>query len=133
MGIVDGNCRVGIYIHLLDLTRNRSEKCNLRFLAEIEPAALRFRYIALTNWATQRAVVELFPSTIPIKYYSFEWDATKILVKVNHYLITKQIAKNLLRVLYNRLYKYTLYPKSPPIEITLLLLNVRCYTSGNLK
>jgi hypothetical protein len=31
-----------IYIHLLDLTRNRSRKCNFRPLAGIEPAALRF-------------------------------------------------------------------------------------------
>jgi hypothetical protein len=30
MGIVNGNCRVKIYRHLLDLTRNRREKCNLR-------------------------------------------------------------------------------------------------------
>jgi hypothetical protein len=42
MGIVNGNCRVEIYIHLLDLTRNRSEKCNFRSLAGIEPTALRF-------------------------------------------------------------------------------------------
>jgi hypothetical protein len=35
MGIVDGNSRVEIYIHLLDLTRNRSEKCNFRSLAGI--------------------------------------------------------------------------------------------------
>ena len=43
---------VEIYIHLLDLTTNRSEKCNLSSLAGIEPAALRFRCSALTNWAT---------------------------------------------------------------------------------
>ena len=30
MGTAAGNCRVEIYIHLLDLTRNRSEKCNFR-------------------------------------------------------------------------------------------------------
>ena len=38
--IVKGHCRVEIYIHLLDLTRKRSEKCNFRSLAGIEPAAL---------------------------------------------------------------------------------------------
>jgi hypothetical protein len=31
-GLVDGNYRVEIYIHLLDLTRNRSEKCNYKSL-----------------------------------------------------------------------------------------------------
>jgi hypothetical protein len=36
-GLVDGNYRVEIYIHLLDLTRNSCEKCNFRFLAGIEP------------------------------------------------------------------------------------------------
>jgi hypothetical protein len=45
MGIVDGNCRVEIYIHFLELTRNRSEKCNFRSLARIEPAALRLSQI----------------------------------------------------------------------------------------
>ena len=50
-GIVDGNHRVKIYIHLLDLTRNRSEKWNFRSLSGIEPAALRFRCSALNNWA----------------------------------------------------------------------------------
>ena len=35
MGIVDGNYRVGIYIHLLHLTRsNKCEKCNFRSLEE---------------------------------------------------------------------------------------------------
>jgi hypothetical protein len=43
MCIVDENCRVEIYIQLSNLTRNRSEKCNFRSLAGIEPAALRFR------------------------------------------------------------------------------------------
>ena len=46
---VDGNCQVEIYIYLLYLTRNRSEKCNFMSLAGIEPAALRFQCSALTN------------------------------------------------------------------------------------
>ena len=53
MGIVDGNCRVEIYIHWLDLTGYSCKKCNFRSLARIEPAALRFRCSALTNWATE--------------------------------------------------------------------------------
>jgi hypothetical protein len=40
MSIVDGNCRVELNIHLLDLTQNRSEKCTFRSLAGIEPAGL---------------------------------------------------------------------------------------------
>ena len=38
-----------IYIHLLDLTRNRSEKCNFRSVAGIEPAALRLWRSALNR------------------------------------------------------------------------------------
>ena len=37
-GIVDGNCGVEIDIHQLDLTRNRSAKCNFSSLTGIEPA-----------------------------------------------------------------------------------------------
>ena len=61
--IADGNCRVGIYIHLLDLTKNRSEKCNFRSLAGIEPAALQFRCSALTNWATEASCRALTTSS----------------------------------------------------------------------
>jgi hypothetical protein len=64
---------VEIYIHLLDLTRNNCEKCNCRSLAGIEPAAL----------PTPRQ----FLSTIPIKYYSLELDATKILISVNLFIL----------------------------------------------
>jgi hypothetical protein len=39
MGTADGTDRVEIYLHFLDLTRNRSEKCNFRSLEGIEPAA----------------------------------------------------------------------------------------------
>jgi hypothetical protein len=46
---LDGNYRVEIYMHLLVLTRNSSEKCNCRSLAVIEPAALQFRCSALPN------------------------------------------------------------------------------------
>ena len=46
-GFVDGNYRVSIYIHLLDLTRNSCEECNFRSRVGIEPAALRFRCSAL--------------------------------------------------------------------------------------
>ena len=48
------------YYYLLYLARNRSEICNVRSRAGIEPAALGFRCSALTNWATG-AIVELWP------------------------------------------------------------------------
>jgi hypothetical protein len=48
MGIVDGNCRVEIYRHLLDPAKNRSEKCNFRSLAGIEPLLVRCHETLLT-------------------------------------------------------------------------------------
>jgi hypothetical protein len=46
MDIVNGNYRVEIYRHLLDLTRNRNEKCNFRSLAGIEPAILQVQFLS---------------------------------------------------------------------------------------
>ena len=44
-----GHCRWKLlsvnFINLLDLTRNRSEKCNFRSLAGIDPAALAICFI----------------------------------------------------------------------------------------
>ena len=51
------------FIHLLDLTRNSCEKCNFRSLVGIEPAALRFRCSALTNWATEASCRALTTSS----------------------------------------------------------------------
>ena len=46
---------------ILDLTRRRFEKCNCKSLVGIEPAALRFRCSALTNWATESSCRALDP------------------------------------------------------------------------
>ena len=61
---VDGNYRVAIYIHLLDLTRNRSEKCNFRSLAGIELAAVRFRCSAQTNLLVNKLATNLLQTPL---------------------------------------------------------------------
>jgi hypothetical protein len=56
MGILHGNYRVEIYIHVLDLTRNSREKCNFRSPAGIKPAAVRFESFCFVDKNTMYLV-----------------------------------------------------------------------------
>ena len=60
--ILDGNYRVEMYIHLVDLTRNSCEKCNFRSLKNSIPYHLTISYCTPSY-----TIPHMIPYTIP--YY----------------------------------------------------------------
>ena len=63
------------FIHSLDLARSSCKKCNYSSLAEIEPAALRFRCSTLTDWTTESSCRAVTSSSC---IYTIKWCPCKV-------------------------------------------------------